>query len=301
MATDQGKTANVTALAVLAGLTGRDIPATGTTTFRPPYVPVPIAALGAGGAGRGFAPRAPARRRTTAIAALGAPFVEAGLWYPAGLVSRRRARRPGARPATARSAWCARRSGSATSRRSARSTCRGRTRGRFSTGSMPTRISTLPVGRVRYGLMLREDGFVMDDGTVARLGAGALRAHHHHRGGRRGDGAPGVLRPGASGPGSTCRRSRSPTPGRRSRWRGRGRASSSTACSRRRSMTRAFPFMACGAARIAGVAGRLFRISFSGEHGLRAGGAGALRGGALGAAGGARPRRSAAGPTGWRR
>ena len=31
-------------------------------------------------------------------------------------------------------------------------------------------ISTLAVGRVRYGLMLREDGFVMDDGTVARLG-----------------------------------------------------------------------------------------------------------------------------------
>ena len=31
-------------------------------------------------------------------------------------------------------------------------------------------ISTLPVGRVRYGLMLREDGMVMDDGTVARLG-----------------------------------------------------------------------------------------------------------------------------------
>ena len=31
-------------------------------------------------------------------------------------------------------------------------------------------FSTLPVGRVRYGLMLREDGFVMDDGTTARLG-----------------------------------------------------------------------------------------------------------------------------------
>jgi hypothetical protein len=30
-------------------------------------------------------------------------------------------------------------------------------------------VSTLAVGRVRYGIMLREDGFVMDDGTVARL------------------------------------------------------------------------------------------------------------------------------------
>ena len=45
-------------------------------------------------------------------------------------------------------------------------------------------ISTLAVGRVRYGLMLREDGFVMDDGTVARLGDGAFPRHHHHRGGR---------------------------------------------------------------------------------------------------------------------
>ena len=46
-----------------------------------------------------------------------------------------------------------------------------------------------------------------------------------------------------------------------------------------------FPFMACGEVRVGGVAGRLFRISFSGELGLRAGGAGALRGGAVGAAG----------------
>ncbi len=30
-------------------------------------------------------------------------------------------------------------------------------------------FSTLPVGKSRYGLMLREDGFVMDDGTTSRL------------------------------------------------------------------------------------------------------------------------------------
>ena len=46
MATDQGKTGGVAGLAVLAELTGRAIAETGTTTFRPPYVPVPIAALG---------------------------------------------------------------------------------------------------------------------------------------------------------------------------------------------------------------------------------------------------------------
>ena len=45
-------------------------------------------------------------------------------------------------------------------------------------------VSTLAVGRVRYGVMLREDGFVMDDGTVARLGEGHYPRHHHDGGGR---------------------------------------------------------------------------------------------------------------------
>ena len=55
MATDQGKNSNTAALAVLADATGRGIPETGTTTFRPPYVPVALAALGATVHGKGFA------------------------------------------------------------------------------------------------------------------------------------------------------------------------------------------------------------------------------------------------------
>ena len=42
MATDQGKTANVSAIAAMAALTGRTIDETGTTTYRPPFVPVPM-------------------------------------------------------------------------------------------------------------------------------------------------------------------------------------------------------------------------------------------------------------------
>ena len=57
MATDQGKGSNVAALAILADATGRTIPETGTTTFRPPYVPVRIAAMAAGAGGKGFAPQ----------------------------------------------------------------------------------------------------------------------------------------------------------------------------------------------------------------------------------------------------
>ncbi|MDA9894258.1 2Fe-2S iron-sulfur cluster-binding protein, partial [bacterium] len=80
MATDQGKNSNVAALAVLADATGRGIPETGTTTFRPPYVPVALAALGAGGHGKGFAPE---RLLTSDRISRerGAPMVEAGLWY----------------------------------------------------------------------------------------------------------------------------------------------------------------------------------------------------------------------------
>ena len=57
MATDQGKNSNVAALAVLADATGRGISETGTTTFRPPYAPIAIAALGAGAEGQGFRPQ----------------------------------------------------------------------------------------------------------------------------------------------------------------------------------------------------------------------------------------------------
>ncbi len=79
MAPDQGKNSNVAALAVLADATGRGIPQTGTTTFRPPYTPVSIAAMGAGGRGAGFAPQ---RFMTSDQASRdrGAPMIEAGLW-----------------------------------------------------------------------------------------------------------------------------------------------------------------------------------------------------------------------------
>ncbi len=80
MAIDQGKNSNVAALAILADATGRGIPETGTTTFRPPFVPVSIASMGKNAQGSGFAPQ----RFTTSHAASvdrGSPMIEAGLWY----------------------------------------------------------------------------------------------------------------------------------------------------------------------------------------------------------------------------
>ncbi len=168
MATDQGKTSNVTALAVLADVTGRTIPATGTTTFRPPYTAVPIAAMGAGGRGPAFAPR---RRTASHRAALerGAPMVEAGEWFRAAYFPR-----PGEatwREACAREVRAVRTAVGVTDVSTlGKIDVQGPDAAAFLDFVYANRMSTLAPGRVRYGIMLREDGHVMDDGTCARLG-----------------------------------------------------------------------------------------------------------------------------------
>ena len=79
MATDQGKTSNVTGLAVLADATGRTIPETGTTIFRPPYTPIPIGAFAGAHRGQHFKPTrlTPSHKYADEI---GATFVETGYW-----------------------------------------------------------------------------------------------------------------------------------------------------------------------------------------------------------------------------
>lgn len=168
MAPDQGKNSNIGALAVLADATGRGIPETGTTTYRPPFVPTSIAAMGAGGRAEGFAPQ----RFTTSDKVsrdLRAPMIEAGLWY-----------RPSYFPKPDETTWrqsCDREIGYV--RGSVGVTdvstlgkidIQGKDTARFLDMVYTNTFSTLGVGRVRYGLMLREDGFVFDDGTCARLG-----------------------------------------------------------------------------------------------------------------------------------
>lgn len=168
MATDQGKNSNVGALAILADATGRDIPETGTTTFRPPFSPVSIAAMGAGAQGAGFAPQRYTTSHKASVEA-GAPMVEVGLWY-----------RPSYFPLAGEGNWrvsCDREVGFV---RGSVGVCDVSTLGKIDVqgpdaGALLDMVytnvfSTLKVGRTRYGLMLREDGHVMDDGTTARLG-----------------------------------------------------------------------------------------------------------------------------------
>ncbi|MEO1140387.1 MAG: sarcosine oxidase subunit alpha family protein [Pseudomonadota bacterium] len=262
MAPDQGKNSNIGALAVLADATGRGISETGTTTYRPPFVPVPIAALGAGGQGKGFAPQ---RFTTSHDAAVGrgAPMIEAGLWY-----------RPSYFPKPGETHWRQSCDREVKMVRDHVGICDVSTLGKIDlqgpdastfldmvyTGMM----STLKLGRVRYGLMLREDGHVMDDGTCARLGesqylvttttaaAGQVMRHL--------DFVHQALCP------QMDVRFASVT----EQW-----AQFAVVGPKSRALLEElighdldndnWPFMGCGPINIGGVEGRLFRISFSGE------------------------------------
>ncbi|TQF76533.1 sarcosine oxidase subunit alpha, partial [Elioraea sp. Yellowstone] len=167
MATDQGKTASVPGIAIMAALTGRDINATGTTTFRPPWTPVAIGALAGPHRGRDFRPT----RRTPThgwAEAQGARFVEVGPWLRAQWYAR-----------AGETRWQDSVAREVRTVREAVGVCDVSTLGKIEVVGPDAAtfldfvyagmISTLRVGRVRYGLMLREDGFVLDDGTVARL------------------------------------------------------------------------------------------------------------------------------------
>lgn len=168
MATDQGKTANVNGLALMAELTARTIPETGTTTFRPPFQPIAIGALSGHHRGKEFRPvRLPPTHHWAK--SQGAVFVETGQWLRAQWY-----------PRPSEADWLASVNREVRTIRAAVGVCDVSTLGRIDVQGpdaaalldrlYTNTISTLAVGRARYGLMLREDGFVMDDGTISRLG-----------------------------------------------------------------------------------------------------------------------------------
>ncbi|NGO52718.1 sarcosine oxidase subunit alpha family protein [Allomesorhizobium camelthorni] len=166
MGTDQGKTSNFSALAAMAALCDATIPETGVTAFRPPYTPVAIGALAGRAVGHHFKPF----RRTPMHdwhQANGAEMLEVGLWM---------------RP------WFYRNSGRDVNEayvaemrmvREAAGLMDISTLGKIDVQGPDAAIfldrvyangfAKLPVGRARYGVMLRDDGIVFDDGTTTRL------------------------------------------------------------------------------------------------------------------------------------
>ena len=171
MGTDQGRTSNVNGLALLARERGAPIPEIGHTTYRPPYTPITLGLLAGEETGPHLAPVRETPMHDWHVAALGG--VARGL-RPAGLWMRPHSYpRGGETPVAA-------------SRREARHVRRAvgivdvSTLGKIELAGADVagflermyvnRWRSLPVGRSRYGLMLREDGHVLDDGTTTRLG-----------------------------------------------------------------------------------------------------------------------------------
>jgi sarcosine oxidase subunit alpha len=169
MATDQGKTSQLNGHALLAAATGKSIAEAGTITSRPPFVPVAIGVFAGHHRDEHFRPE----RRTAGHAwaeERGASFVDAGQWKRAQWFG---STTPGSGD------WQAIVNAEVKAVRTGVGVCDVSTLGKIEVqgpdaGVLLDRLyintfSTLAVGRARYGVMLREDGFVLDDGTTSRF------------------------------------------------------------------------------------------------------------------------------------
>ena len=166
MGTDQGRTSNLNGLAILAAQLGQSPSEVGTTTFRPPYAPVTMGAIAGREVGKEFAPVRRTPMHDWHVQA-GAPQITAGQWmrpqyYP----------RPGESMTDAinREALAVRRNvGMVDVSTLGKIAVQGRDAGEFLERVYINRWKNLKVGRLRYGFMLREDGFIFDDGTTTRI------------------------------------------------------------------------------------------------------------------------------------
>ena len=165
--TDQGKLGNINGMAVLADVLGKTIPEVGTTTFRPVYTPVRFGTV----AGENVGELYDAVRKTALHEwheAAGAPMEVVGQW-----------RRPWYFPrdgedlhaAVARECLAVRNSvGAMDASTLGKIDARGPDVVKFLERIYTHNVGRMKVGRCAYGIMLGEDGMVMDDGVMARLG-----------------------------------------------------------------------------------------------------------------------------------
>jgi sarcosine oxidase subunit alpha len=167
MATDQGKTSNVNALVLMGQATGRRPDEVGTTKFRPPYKPVTLNAMAAGRSGARYRPLKPLAAHAWHTAR-GALFEEFGGWQ-----------RPAAYPQPGEDLTGAAEREAAQVRLGVglfdasplgKIEIYGPDAAEFLDLMYVGTMSTLPVGGARYGALLNENGIVIDDGIVARLG-----------------------------------------------------------------------------------------------------------------------------------
>lgn len=167
MGTDQGKTSWTNGVIEIAALTKRDAADIGHTTYRPPYSPVPIGALVGADVGSNMAPT----RRTPfhkGFEQLGCVFQTSSDWLYSRYFPK-----PGEsmEQAVARECLAVRKSlGCVDMSTLGKIDVKGTDAMEFLSRLYCNDFATLKPGRLRYALMLREDGYLFDDGTIARLG-----------------------------------------------------------------------------------------------------------------------------------
>jgi len=167
MANDQGKMGNIIGLSLMADLLNKEIPEVGTTVFRPPYTPVSIGALSGRNVGKHFRPLRVTPMHQWNIDH-GAKMIEVGLYQRPWYYPKKNE--------TLSDSYIR----EATIVRKTVGICDVTSLGKIAiqgpdATELVNRIYTnpfakLPIGKARYGIMLRDDGIVMDDGTSWRLG-----------------------------------------------------------------------------------------------------------------------------------
>ncbi|MBU2982024.1 sarcosine oxidase subunit alpha family protein [Lentibacter algarum] len=186
MATDQGKLSNINGLAVLSHALDKPIPATGTTTFRPPYTPISMGSIAGEARGDVFQPL----RRTPMHdwhEANGAHWEPVGHWRRAYCYLQGEET---PHEAVSREILATRKSlGLLDASTLGKLIVKGPDAGKFMDMMYTNMMSSLKPGKCRYGLMCSENGFLSDDGVVVRLEdesflchtttGGAERIHAH--------------------------------------------------------------------------------------------------------------------------
>jgi sarcosine oxidase subunit alpha len=166
MATDQGKTSNLNALAAVADLLQQPVPAIGLTTYRPPYTPVTFGSLAGAARGQLFDPLRTAPLHDWADRH-GALFEDVGNWRRARCFPRAGETLP---QAIARECQAVRTAvGLFDASTLGKIEVAGPDAGTFLDRLYTGNFSRLVIGRCRYAVLLGEDGFVRDDGVIARL------------------------------------------------------------------------------------------------------------------------------------
>ena len=168
MATDQGKTSSLNALGIVASALGKAVPDVGHTTYRMPYTPVTFGTLAGPARGALFDPLRTTPMHEAAVRR-GAVFEDVGQWKRARHFPRAGEDMHAAVARECRAVRSA--AGIFDASTLGKIAVRGPGAAEFLNRLYVNDFSNLAPGRCRYGILLRDDGFIYDDGVIARLAA----------------------------------------------------------------------------------------------------------------------------------